>query len=106
MLDTITLERLRTAIVHVHRERYGDGTLGHHQALAVASGNFQVVGDDAELLARHLKNVVFVDAQGGNHKSVKAPEKGAWKSGICACSGPSSNRIRCFWRLGFQSDLR
>src|SRR6478609_9650424 len=103
VLDAITLESFCAAIVHMHWEGHGDGTLGHHQAITMAVRNFQVIGDDAELLARHLKNVVFVDAQGGTHRFGGAGNS-AWKSAICACSRPSSNRILRSCRLGFQPD--
>src|SRR3954453_22894845 len=92
MLDTVTLECFRAAIVHMHGEGYSDGALGHHQALAMALRNLQVISDDPKLLARHLKNVVFVDAQGGTHRFGGAGNS-AWKPAICAGSGPSSNRI-------------
>src|SRR5258708_6866741 len=55
--------------------------------------DFEVIGDDAKLLARHFENVVLIDAQRRTHRFGGA-EKGAPKSGICACCPASSNRIR------------
>src|SRR6476620_440001 len=62
--------------------------------------DFEVIGDDAKLLARHFENVVLIDAQRRTHRFGGA-EKGAPKSGICACCPVSSNRIR-----GRDSDQR
>src|SRR5438270_1232273 len=62
--------------------------------------DFEVIGDDAKLLARHFENVVLIDAQRRTHRFGGA-EKGAPESGICACSPASSNRIR-----GRDSDQR
>ena len=58
-----------------------------------------------ELLARHLKNVVVVDAQGGTHRFGGAGNS-AWKSGICACSGPSSNPILRAGGYAFKRESR
>src|SRR6478736_5400297 len=55
--------------------------------------DFEVIGDDAKLFARHFENVVLIDAQRRTHRFGGA-EKGAPKSGICACCPVSSNRIR------------
>src|SRR5437868_7506533 len=55
--------------------------------------DFEVIGDDAKLLARHFENVVLIDAQRRTHRFGGAG-KGAPKSGICACCPVSSNRIR------------
>src|SRR5438270_2452497 len=60
--------------------------------------DFEVIGDDAKLLARHFENVVLIDAQRRTHRFAGA-EKGAPKSGICACCPASSNRIRRGTRL-------
>src|SRR5207248_6704762 len=55
--------------------------------------DFEVIGDDAKLLARHFENVVLIDTQRRTHRFGGA-EKGAPKSGICACCPAPSNRIR------------
>src|SRR6476659_4619679 len=55
--------------------------------------DLEILGDDAKLLARHFENVVLIDAQRRTHRFGGA-EKGAPKSGICACCPASSNRIR------------
>ncbi len=61
MLDTVTLERFGAPIVHVHGKRHSDGALRIRRPLAVALIDVQVIGDDAELVARHLENFVVVD---------------------------------------------
>jgi len=58
--------------------------------------DFEVIGDDAKLLAGHFENVVLIDAQRWTHRFAGA-ERGAPKSGICACCLASSNRIR--WQV-------
>ena len=61
MLDTVALERSCAAIVHMHRQRHGDGALWIHQALAIIFIDAQIIGDDLKLVARHSKNVVVVN---------------------------------------------
>ena len=60
MLHAITLESLGAAVVHVHRERDGDGALRVHQPIAIVLIDLQVIGDDLELVAGHLENFVVV----------------------------------------------
>ena len=61
MLHAITLERFRAPVVHVHRQRHGDGALGVRRPFAIALVDVQIIGDDAKLLASHLENFVVVD---------------------------------------------
>ena len=61
MLNAITLESFRTAIVHVDRQRYGHGALWVHEPLAVVFVNAQIIGDDLELVAGHFEHFVVVN---------------------------------------------
>src|SRR4029077_18540843 len=61
MLNAVPLERSGAAIIHMHRQRHGDGTLWIHQALAIVLINAQIISDDLKLVARHLKHVVVVN---------------------------------------------
>ena len=62
VLNAIALESLNAAVVHVNRERDRDGALRIHQPIAVVAIDFQVIGDDLELVASHLEHVVVVNA--------------------------------------------
>src|SRR5205807_97800 len=62
MLNAITLESSRAAVIHVHRQRHGDGTLRIHQPIAMVSIDVQVIGDDRKLIAGHLEHVVVVNS--------------------------------------------
>ena len=61
MLDAVTLESSGAPVVHVHRQRHGDGALGIRRPFAIALVDVQVIGDDAKLLASHLENFVVVN---------------------------------------------
>src|SRR6266481_2685014 len=61
MLNAITLKSSRAAVVHMHRKRNGDGTLGIHQALAIVFVDAEIIGNDLELVAGHFKNFVVVN---------------------------------------------
>ena len=61
MLNAITLESLRAAIVHVHRQRYGHGALRIHEPLAIVFVDAQIIGDDLELVAGHFEHVIVVN---------------------------------------------
>jgi hypothetical protein len=60
-LHTITLESLGAPIVHVHRESDGDRAFRVHESVAIVAIDVQVVGDDLELIAGHLKYVVVIN---------------------------------------------
>ena len=62
MLNTITLERFRASVVHMYRQSHGDGALGVRRPFPVVLINVQVIGDDAELVARHFENFVVVNS--------------------------------------------
>ena len=62
MLNAITLESSRAAVIHVHRQRHGDSTLRIHQPIAMVSIDVQVIGDDRKLIAGHLEHVVVVNS--------------------------------------------
>ena len=62
MLHAITLEGLDAAVVHVNRERDGDGALREHEPVAIVLVDVQVIGDDLELVASHLEHFVVVNA--------------------------------------------
>jgi hypothetical protein len=53
---------LGAAIIHVHGQRHGHGTLREHQPIAIVRIDLEVIGDDLELIARHLENFVVVNA--------------------------------------------
>src|SRR6266487_1185105 len=61
MLNPVTLESSRAAIIHVHRQGHGDGALWIHQTFAIILIDAQVIGDDLKLVTRHSKYVVLVD---------------------------------------------
>src|SRR3954453_4882394 len=61
MLHPVTLEGSRAAVVYMHRQRHGHGAFGVRRPLAVVLVDVQIIGDDAKLLASHLKNFVVVD---------------------------------------------
>ena len=63
MLNAISLISFGAAVVHVHWQGHGNCAFGQHQTLAMIGLDFEIIGNDAELLARHLENVVLIDAQ-------------------------------------------
>src|SRR5436853_2147532 len=87
MLDPITLKCFCAAIIHVYRQRDCDCALGIHQALAIIFVDTEVVGNDLELVAGHLKNFVVVN----RHET---------KSGVSARKvqmlfPPEKHRVKC-----------
>src|SRR5207248_913442 len=69
MLHAIALKRFCAAVIHMHRQRDRDRPLRVHQPIAIVDINLQIVGDDAELLARHCEHVViFINTHGRTHK--------------------------------------
>ena len=62
MLHAITLEGLRAAIVHVNRQRDGEGTFRIHESIAIVLIDLQVVGDNLELVTGHREHIVVVNA--------------------------------------------
>ncbi len=61
MLDAVTLKSSGAPVVHVHRQRHGDGAFGIRRPFAVVLVDVQIIGDDAKLLASHLENFVVVN---------------------------------------------
>jgi len=56
VLNPIAGEDPGTAVVQVDRNRDGHGALRIEQPVALVFGNTEVIGDDAELLPRHLED--------------------------------------------------
>ena len=61
MLHAVTLKSHRAPVVHVHRKRYRNGAFGVRRPFPVVLVDVQIIGDDAKLLAGHLKNFVVVN---------------------------------------------
>jgi hypothetical protein len=61
MLHAIPLKSLCASVVHVHRERDGDCALRIHEPIAIVPIDVQVIGDDRELVAGHLKYVIVIN---------------------------------------------
>ena len=49
------------AVIHVDRQRDGDGALRIHEPIAIVVIDVQIIGDDLELVASHLKYFVVID---------------------------------------------
>ena len=77
MLHPITLESLCRAVVHMDWKCDGDGALRIHEAIAIVRVDVQIIGDDRELIAGHLKYVVVINI----HKS--APRTLDYPGGEC-----------------------
>src|SRR4051812_21617151 len=92
MLDAVALESLGAAVIHVHRKGDGHGALREHQAIAIVLLDLKVIGDDLELVARHLENFVLVNAHKTRSRKVECPARNS--GAICAGAGRSSNLIR------------
>jgi hypothetical protein len=93
VLDAVSLEGLRAAVIHVHRERYGHGTLRQHEPIAIVRIDLQIIGNDLELVAGHLEDFVVVDAHKKEGRKVECP-------GV---------KFRCYLRRrdgGVKSELR
>ena len=56
MLDAVAVEHRGAPVVHVDRAGDDDRALGQQQPVALVLGDGEVVGDDVELLARHLEH--------------------------------------------------
>src|SRR5437660_11066477 len=76
ILNAITLKSSRAAVVHMHRKRDGDGTLGIHQSLAIVLVDAEIIGNDLELVAGHFENFVVVNS----HEA-----RGGVSAGKCRC---------------------
>jgi hypothetical protein len=55
------LKRLRRSIVHVHRKRDRDRAFGIHEPIAIVAIDVQVIGNDRELIAGHLEDIVVIN---------------------------------------------
>ena len=69
MLHAVAAENFAWSRHPVDRQRDGHGALGKFEALAVAVGNLQPVGDQVKLPARHLKSGVIINLHGGDYST-------------------------------------
>ena len=81
MLDAVTLKSSGAPVVHVHRQRHGDGAFGIRRPFAIALVDVQIIGDDAKLLASHLENFVVVNRV---CRCISATLGRPWEAAICA----------------------
>src|SRR4029077_692656 len=81
MLNAVTLQSSGTPVVHVHRQRHGDGALWISCPFAVVLIDVQIIGDDTKLLAGHLKNFVVVNRV---YRCVSGALGLHWETAICA----------------------
>src|SRR5262249_2328730 len=81
MLNAVTLKRLGTPVVHVHRQCHGDRPLWIRGPFTGALVDVQIVGNDAKLLASHLKNFVVINRM---HCCISATLGFHRKPAICA----------------------
>src|SRR5215218_3539439 len=101
MLHSITLKSSRAPVVHVHRQRHGDGAFGVRRPFPVVLVDVQIIRDDAKLLAGHLENFVIVNRV---NRWISATLGLHGKLLICAAHVASSNRkrrysVRCSQRI-------
>jgi hypothetical protein len=61
VLDPIALEHRDGAVVAVNRAGNGDRPFRHQDAVALVHGYFEMVGDDAELVHRHVEHRTGID---------------------------------------------
>src|SRR5215468_3149350 len=61
MLHPVTLKGHGAPVVHVHWERHRNRPFGIRRPFAIAFVDVQMIGDDAKLLASHLKDFVVVN---------------------------------------------
>ena len=61
MLDAIALEHRDRAVVAVDRAGDSDRALRHQEAVALVHGDFEMIGDDAELVHRHVEHRTGID---------------------------------------------
>ena len=94
MLHAITLESLRAAVVHVHRKRDRDGALREHEPIAIVGIDFQIIGDDLELVASHLEYFVVVNTHRSKRGKLEYPAGNA--VAICAATTRAvKSKVRC-----------
>src|SRR3954462_13085864 len=86
MLDAIALESLGAAVIHVHRKGDGHGALREHEPIAIVIIDLKVIGNDLELVARHLENFVVVNAHKPRSRKVESP----------------GEKFRCYLRRGWE----
>ncbi len=61
VLDAIAFEHRDRAVVAVDRAGNRDRALRHQEAVALVHGNFEMIGDDAELVHRHVEYRTGID---------------------------------------------
>jgi hypothetical protein len=64
MLNAVTGEDMRAAVVAMNRESDGHGTFRVFEAITVVDRNFETIRDDIELAAGHVEGGMFVDFHG------------------------------------------
>ena len=73
MLDAVACKDAHAAVVAVDGQRYHDGAFGQEEAVAVVTGNIEVIRDQAKLFAGHVEGRVCVNGRGGKHPQNYAP---------------------------------
>ena len=61
MLHPITLESLCRAVIHMDWKGDGDGALRIHEPIAIVVIDVQIIGNDRELIAGHLEDIVVIN---------------------------------------------
>ena len=67
MLHPVALEYRDRAVVAVNRTGNGDGPLRHQDAVALVHRDFEMVGDDAELVDRHVEHRAGINGHHSLH---------------------------------------
>ena len=61
MLNTIAMKQLSRSVIHADWDSNGDRSFRVQQPAAQISRNVEVIGNEIELITRHLKRVIGVD---------------------------------------------
>ncbi len=67
MLHPVAFEYRDRAVVAVDRTGNGDGPLRHQDSVALVHRNFEMVGDDAKLVNRHVEHRTGINGHHSPH---------------------------------------
>lgn len=78
VLDAITLKGLGAAVIHVDWEGDRNGALGEHEPITVVFIDLEIIRNDLELVASHLKNIVIVNTHRKLEKISSREKDSGW----------------------------
>ena len=90
MLHPIAFEHRDRAVVAMDRTGHGDGPLRHQEAVALVHRDFEMIGDDAELVHRHVEHRTGIN---GHHSLPLCCRNPGQRSAVIGDTGGSPETV-------------